>query len=156
MVFFIIDIILFLTVVITEVYKYNTNDSLLPQEWAFIWQLFYITYAVFLIVWFSYYMFLAQYFWKMLKVYSNLILQLSEKEKKLLRFLSTCMIVILFIGSLHSFVFNSILDILILYRLEKTSEVVFGSDPLQVIIEILEFFELMIPLLCGLYMIYII
>lgn len=77
---FIIDVVLFIVVTGLEIYKYFTQQDITPEAWSLPQKIFYVTYAMFLLLWFCYYMFLAHYFWNMLKKYSHTILQLDRKQ----------------------------------------------------------------------------
>ena len=73
LVVFSIDLLLFLFVTALEIYKYVTSQyKQVTQE--VMWRVIYISYAVFLLIWFCYYVFLSLYFRKMLLIYSQCIL----------------------------------------------------------------------------------
>ena len=121
-----------------------------------MWRIIYISYAVFLLIWFCYYVFLSLYFRKMLLIYSQCILQLQERQNRQLWLMCTGLMLVIFIGSMHFFIYNAIEDVLLLQDREWAIGVFNHSLVLRVFIKVLQFFELMIPLLCGLFLIYII
>jgi len=76
----------------------------------------------------------------------------------MLQLASFVMTLFVLMGSMHFFIYNSIQDIFLLYERDWTMKIFEGTNGgfILFIIQVLEFFELMVPLICGLYIIYII
>ena len=116
----------------------------------------FITFAIFLMVWFCYYIFLAAYFHSMLLTYSHRILCLQKKQKMMLCTYSLIMFVVVLLGSVHFFVYNAIYDIVVQYSDVNQVRDILQMPWLYALIQILKVFELIIPLTCGLFLLYVV
>lgn len=105
LVFFLVDVAFFVGITGVEVARYAQPDLKLDSA---PWKVLFIIYALFLIVWFCYYSFLAKYFWNMLQTYSYRILLQDHTQQLILRVCSYCTLLVVLMGSLHFFIYNAI------------------------------------------------